>query len=105
MRLLSVGYKTRLSDWGGYTLGLQELSSHVLPRLLAAGVGSRPVVFVTHSLGGLVVKQMLEDAATEPRYAARPLVSRVEEQRRRRRACSPQGDGCGCAAANTVCGL
>ena len=50
VRLLSVGYKTRLSDWGGYTLSLQDLSSHVLPRLLAAGVGSRPVVFVTHSL-------------------------------------------------------
>lgn len=67
MRLLSVGYKTRLSDWGGYTLSLQDLSSHVLPRLLAAGVGSRPVVFVTHSLGGLVVKQMLQDAADEQR--------------------------------------
>ena len=67
MRLLSVGYKTRLSDWGGYTLSLQDLSSHVLPRLLAAGVDSRPVVFVTHSLGGLVVKQMLQDAADEQR--------------------------------------
>eukprot|EP00250_Pteridium_aquilinum_P020076 c24692_g1_i1 orf=82-3981(+) len=61
-RLLTVKYKTNLSQWSGTTLPLQEVSAMLLEQLLAAGVGERPVVFITHSMGGLVVKQMLMQA-------------------------------------------
>ncbi|CAM6099282.1 unnamed protein product [Calypogeia fissa] len=64
-RLLSVKYKTNLSEWSGATLPLQEVSSMLLDKLLAAGVGERPLVFVTHSMGGLVVKQMLSLAGRD----------------------------------------
>eukprot|EP00268_Persea_americana_P060033 TRINITY_DN7434_c0_g1_i2.p1 TRINITY_DN7434_c0_g1~~TRINITY_DN7434_c0_g1_i2.p1 ORF type:complete len:1073 (-),score=246.02 TRINITY_DN7434_c0_g1_i2:302-3520(-) len=64
-RLFTVKYKTNLTQWSGATLPLQEVSSILLKKLVAAGIGNRPVVFVTHSMGGLVVKQMLYEAKRE----------------------------------------
>uniref|UniRef100_A0A1D1ZJ94 Protein SERAC1 n=1 Tax=Anthurium amnicola TaxID=1678845 RepID=A0A1D1ZJ94_9ARAE len=61
-RLFTVKYKTNLTQWSGASLPLQEVSSKLLAKLVAAGIGNRPVVFVTHSMGGLVVKQMLYHA-------------------------------------------
>ncbi|XP_044511558.1 uncharacterized protein LOC123229707 isoform X2 [Mangifera indica] len=64
-RLFSLKYKTNLTQWSGASLPLQEVSSMLLEKLVAAGIGNRPVVFVTHSMGGLVVKQMLHKAKAE----------------------------------------
>ncbi|KAK9756339.1 hypothetical protein RND81_01G090300 [Saponaria officinalis] len=64
-RLFTLKYKTNLTQWSGASLPLQEVSSMLLEKLVAADIGSRPVVFVTHSMGGLVVKQLLYQAKTE----------------------------------------
>ncbi|KAK6939572.1 hypothetical protein RJ641_029103 [Dillenia turbinata] len=61
-RIFSLKYKTNLTQWSGATRPLQEVSSILLDKLVAAGIGDRPVVFVTHSMGGLVVKQILYQA-------------------------------------------
>ncbi|CAO2834210.1 unnamed protein product [Amaranthus hypochondriacus] len=61
-RLFTLRYKTNLTQWSGATLPLQEVSSMLLEKLVAADIGSRPIVFVTHSMGGLVVKQLLYQA-------------------------------------------
>ncbi|KAJ1396941.1 Armadillo-type fold [Sesbania bispinosa] len=64
-RLFTLKYKTNLTQWSGASLPLQEVSSMLLEKLVAAGIGNRPVVFVTHSMGGLVVKQILHTAKEE----------------------------------------
>ncbi|KAH7291903.1 hypothetical protein KP509_29G041200 [Ceratopteris richardii] len=68
-RVLTVKYKTNLSQWSGATLPLQEVGAMLLQKLCAAGVGERPVVFITHSMGGLVVKQMLMQAGKDERFS------------------------------------
>ncbi|KAI9113087.1 hypothetical protein K1719_015612 [Acacia pycnantha] len=64
-RMFTLKYKTNLTQWSGASLPLQEVSSMLLEKLVAAGIGDRPVVFVTHSMGGLVVKQILYKAKEE----------------------------------------
>ncbi|KNC49126.1 SERAC1 protein [Thecamonas trahens ATCC 50062] len=60
-RILSIGYDSVWSEWSGSSLTLEERGAALLDKLVEAGVGrgGRRVVFVTHSMGGLVVKQAL----------------------------------------------
>ncbi|CAN6587787.1 unnamed protein product [Malus baccata var. baccata] len=64
-RMFTLKYKTNLTQWSGASLPLQEVSSMLLEKLVSAGIGNRPVVFVTHSMGGLVVKQILHKARAD----------------------------------------
>ncbi|KAF0695125.1 Aste57867_14022 [Aphanomyces stellatus] len=67
-RVLSLSYDSKLfaAESSFATLCLDDTSSDLLAKLRAARVGvDRPVVFVTHSMGGIVVKKMLQDDADE----------------------------------------
>uniref|UniRef100_UPI00398F34BA protein SERAC1 isoform X3 n=1 Tax=Pristiophorus japonicus TaxID=55135 RepID=UPI00398F34BA len=56
--ILHPQYRTRKS--------LAYRGRELLIKLKAAGVGDRPVVWVAHSMGGLLVKKMLLDASEDP---------------------------------------
>ena len=60
----SLGYDACSSGWKGGTMPLVDRATNVLARLEAAGIGHRPLIFIVHSLGGLVVKQLLNHAAS-----------------------------------------
>lgn len=68
-RLVTLGYEANMVSWSSPwpSLTLQERGKVMLDALYAANIGRsarpseppRPVVFVTHSMGGILVKKML----------------------------------------------
>ena len=55
-----VGYPGAKSNWGGYGISITDRAKSISARILAEPVlTSGTIVFVAHSLGGLVVKQIL----------------------------------------------
>ncbi|XP_053150060.1 protein SERAC1 isoform X2 [Hemicordylus capensis] len=72
LRIISVEYDTHLSDWKtkcpveSYRESIAYRSTELLKKLKAAGVGDRPLIWLSHSMGGLLVKKMLLDASKDP---------------------------------------
>ncbi|KAJ7336654.1 Serine active site containing protein 1 [Desmophyllum pertusum] len=68
IRVLMVEYDTSLSHWVSQcpqepeTRSLMYRSEEIRRKLRKAGIGKRPVIWVVHSMGGLLVKQLLLDA-------------------------------------------
>ena len=60
----SVQYNAAASKWKGSSMPIGDRATSVLDLLHVSGLGVRPLVFITHSMGGLVAKQMLQDLRT-----------------------------------------
>lgn len=65
VRVLGVNYTTSLSQWfpkcpnQNMRAKMADRSSEYMHMLHQVGVGQRPIIWVTHSMGGLLVKRML----------------------------------------------
>ena len=58
----SLDYELEPSAWKGGTMPLAERANNVLEIFANKRIGQRPVVFITHSMGGLLTKQLLRNA-------------------------------------------
>jgi hypothetical protein len=70
-----LAYDASPSKWLGSSMPLVDRATNVLTRFEAQGVGVRPLFFVCHSLGGLVVKQALRSALDLGESAWREIVN------------------------------
>lgn len=59
-----VGYPASIfAKWAEQEMNLHERAINILEDFANEGIGSRPLIFVTHSLGGLMAKEVLRAAS------------------------------------------
>lgn len=74
----SLGYEAGIIPWfGADGLPIEDRAVNLAHKLTTAGLGDRPVVFITHSMGGLMVKEIVVQALTAGDAAWSRLVSRI----------------------------
>lgn len=60
----TVGYAADATRWTRESMPIADQATTLLHALEINGIGQRPVVFITHSLGGILAKQLLRHATS-----------------------------------------
>jgi pimeloyl-ACP methyl ester carboxylesterase len=60
----ALGYHADVSAWTSESMPLADRGTAILETLANEGIGERPVIFITHSMGGILTKQILRHATS-----------------------------------------
>ena len=60
----TLGYHADVSAWTSESMPLADRGTAILETLANEGIGERPVVFIAHSMGGVLAKQILRHATS-----------------------------------------
>ena len=63
LSISSVSYDIKALSWRANTMPLPDRANNILELLLSNGIGKRPLAFVCHSYGGLILKQIIRNAS------------------------------------------
>lgn len=74
----SLGYEAGIIPWfGADGLPIEDRAVNLAHKLTTRGLGDRPVIFITHSMGGLMVKEIVVQSRTAGDPAWTTLVSSI----------------------------
>jgi triacylglycerol esterase/lipase EstA (alpha/beta hydrolase family) len=76
-RVWSVGYPAELTELRDPGMTIENISGNISLKLANDGLGDRPIFFVAHSMGGLVVKSLIVRSQTLPDKERKRIVSMV----------------------------
>ncbi|MEX1041760.1 MAG: alpha/beta hydrolase [Pirellulaceae bacterium] len=71
-------YDAYRSEWDGRAMSISDRAENLLDQMHLNGLGDRPIVFVCHSLGGVIAIQMMEKGATLSRREFREIFSQTK---------------------------
>ena len=74
----TLGYSAGMSHWVGQAgMAIQHRAQNLLSKMLNRDIGLKPVVFVTHSMGGLMVKEIIVRSLVRSQSEGKQLVSAI----------------------------
>ena len=73
----TVGYPAGVTRFGKPGMIIEMRAGNIARKLVSSGLGSRPIIFITHSMGGLVVKQLIVNSQIQPDAGYKNLVQMI----------------------------